>query len=596
MVRVSKFALVALFLGVTIYTLWSQSLTTPADALSRAFKLSRSTEAANADPFVRITLRDQTLRHWGQLIKAQLLEKQGKHSEAIAHYRRISERTPASLDARVAVLRLEQELDPIALSKEISSLEETAQRVRRKDMLAEIALLRAKQAEHNGDFAQAFKRYREVRRTHRNPDVLKRARAAFDKLTRTQPTLLDNADTPSLLDEARIRFREKDYLGALEVVERLKTQNKSPHFEAMLLEEKILRKESRHEEADRLLLIISADGEQGTADKAMMRIAKNHWNVDNHHRALQFLDNLKTRFPKSDQRDEALYVEARILEEIKQLAEAKKIYEQLAKEGRDPLLQIRALNRIAWLYLRSENIIFAVKSFAKVASVPVDAENKRQRKIEDEQKHARFWQGYALSQLTKEDRKTQSFQEPRDILVTLAENSPFHYYGFLARSFLELPTPNEPQSNAECLEEIPENLLATLAALHSAKLVNFSRYEIDWHLAGKDSARTTDSAIRERTRAYLYSNYGNTGLGISLAQRQLARDLENCRELLVQLSFPLPFLNEFRSAAKTHSIPLELLFSVARTESKFDPEAISPVGARGIVQLMRGHSEPRRIK
>lgn len=49
---------------------------------------------------------------------------------------------------------------------------------------------------------------------------------------------------------------------------------------------------------------------------------------------------------------------------------------------------------------------------------------------------------------------------------------------------------------------------------------------------------------------------------------------------------PAGLRSVFATAAARHGVPVALLASVARTESGFDPGAVSPVGAEGLMQLM----------
>jgi len=55
-----------------------------------------------------------------------------------------------------------------------------------------------------------------------------------------------------------------------------------------------------------------------------------------------------------------------------------------------------------------------------------------------------------------------------------------------------------------------------------------------------------------------------------------------------RVSTPLPVYlsNAITDAAKTHGVDPRLLVAVARRESRFNPNAVSPVGACGIMQLM----------
>jgi peptidoglycan DL-endopeptidase CwlO len=47
-----------------------------------------------------------------------------------------------------------------------------------------------------------------------------------------------------------------------------------------------------------------------------------------------------------------------------------------------------------------------------------------------------------------------------------------------------------------------------------------------------------------------------------------------------------PYARLFESAASRHGVPATLLAAVARQESAYDPNAVSPAGARGLMQLM----------
>ena len=54
----------------------------------------------------------------------------------------------------------------------------------------------------------------------------------------------------------------------------------------------------------------------------------------------------------------------------------------------------------------------------------------------------------------------------------------------------------------------------------------------------------------------------------------------------VDLRFPVVFTEEFKNASEESGLSVEALLAVARRESALSPDAVSEVGARGLMQLM----------
>ncbi|WP_444463949.1 transglycosylase SLT domain-containing protein [Rhodobacter capsulatus] len=78
--------------------------------------------------------------------------------------------------------------------------------------------------------------------------------------------------------------------------------------------------------------------------------------------------------------------------------------------------------------------------------------------------------------------------------------------------------------------------------------------------------------------ARLAEDWGNAHLMLLLAKRAATDGV-----VLLRAYYPLPELNP-----EGLVVPEELALSIARRESEFDPAVISPVGARGMMQLMPG--------
>lgn len=65
---------------------------------------------------------------------------------------------------------------------------------------------------------------------------------------------------------------------------------------------------------------------------------------------------------------------------------------------------------------------------------------------------------------------------------------------------------------------------------------------------------------------------------------RLVSEIEHWDDL--QLRFPLPYEREVDAAARQAQLPSEWIYTVLRTESLYDPRAVSRVGALGLLQLM----------
>jgi hypothetical protein len=59
-------------------------------------------------------------------------------------------------------------------------------------------------------------------------------------------------------------------------------------------------------------------------------------------------------------------------------------------------------------------------------------------------------------------------------------------------------------------------------------------------------------------------------------------------DYMLSVAYPTPHLQAVEAAAKRYNVPAELIYAVMKKESNFDADAVSSVGARGLMQLMPG--------
>ncbi len=96
----------------------------------------------------------------------------------------------------------------------------------------------------------------------------------------------------------------------------------------------------------------------------------------------------------------------------------------------------------------------------------------------------------------------------------------------------------------------------------------------EWYKVLQDS-----DASRKESLASFASERGWYRMAIDGANKAKAWDR-------LDLRFPMPYMDTFNRYASSKNVPSTELMAIARRESAFMPSALSPVGARGLMQLM----------
>ena len=195
-----------------------------------------------------------------------------------------------------------------------------------------------------------------------------------------------------------------------------------------------------------------------------------------------------------------------------------------------------------------------------IEQAPVSLKNKA---------NYRYWLARALEQTGQPMQATVLYRQ-------LAQER--HYYGFMAsariNAFPSLKNNPAPKDVATIAKLAPTP--ATLRAVEFFRLNRATEARREWYylLTHIPNEQVTDAGIL----AYEWGLYDQA---ISSFARSGYRDDVGRR-------FPLAFNEVFSEKAQLHNIPTSFAMAIARRESSFRSDAISPVGAAGLMQLMPG--------
>jgi soluble lytic murein transglycosylase len=149
------------------------------------------------------------------------------------------------------------------------------------------------------------------------------------------------------------------------------------------------------------------------------------------------------------------------------------------------------------------------------------------------------------------------------------------YYSFLAAERIGRPY----SFNNQPLTALDPGPLQGMPAVRRIDELRFHEKQNLAHSEWYKVLEDAPDAQRKQELALLASNRGWHRMAIDAAARAEAWDA-------LEVRFPTPYSGIFKQHASTWQVPSTELMAIARRESAFYPQARSPVGARGLMQIM----------
>ena len=318
---------------------------------------------------------------------------------------------------------------------------------------------------------------------------------------------------------------------------------------------------------------------------AKLTLARAVWTEHQPTQANLILQNLETEIKARYPIDESLLIRARIAEEAGDLKTALALLSQINTDRiSDRDLRIKILWIRAWDLRKVGKSKEAISQFEQLA---------RTEQSFSTLMRAHYWLARSQAENNIADRATAEYE-------WLTENDPMGYYGLLAYRALKRPMP----APLRMASAVPAGSLlkgngSTSKSSSTSSIAESGRVFFDWLVACNEGelARAYLDQISASSRGAMNAEqvtdllqlYAKAGSYQTLFSRlsELAPDLrKKILETHPELIFPQPWRPYVMSAAGQFDVPAELIYSIMRQESSFNPTSRSSADAFGLMQLI----------
>jgi soluble lytic murein transglycosylase-like protein len=352
-----------------------------------------------------------------------------------------------------------------------------------------------------------------------------------------------------------------------------------------------------------------------------LQIADLHRARGAHSRAEQILVRLTQRRDLPEVRAQALLRLGRLAFHRHQFKNARQIYEDLARDHADTEAAKLGEFESAELEYYARDYFYASEKMLSLAEAhPKDelapkalwmggwsaylagsstaAISAFSRLLSAEDPDMREAAQYWIARAYERDGKSE---HAIDGYLHLLEDSPLAYYGLLARSRLDalgvstpiatVSPPPAPPSVDDAIALLGPDRPVTIdraIALFRAKLTSEAVEEL---LAAADEYRRLRHDVGMSVVVDLFRIFERDSWVFLLARRLAENGADRDPDepdvwRLWRYAYPRPFPEEVEKAARQNGADPLFVYSIMRTESLFRPDAVSAVGARGLMQIM----------
>lgn len=548
---------------------------TPRELFTEAYALFSQNHPAEAESlFAKSLNRGSPLEDYSLYYLGEILLSRGDADGAGKYFGQVKQQFPQSVWAPRADLQIAKIM---LAAKNVAGAREGLNEIQNKTPTREIAdearflLGRTYELEREPKLAHSL--FQELRRASPLSPWAAKAREAVLRLRKEHPQQFELTTAEALADEAELLLNERQFEAAEKLYRKALqlTPREGPRPRLLRRLAQVYLDSRRRDEAIPLLGEIARDyGGSPEAPEALYYLARIYWNRDENLKALEVFGQLQDRYPQNNFSDFAHFSSARIQESLGKTEEAQRLYQDFTKKyPRSPLLD-EATWRLAWLlYLKADH----AEAYAVFKRLAEARRGTRYRTA------ALYWQGRTAERMGRTEDAKQSFLK----ILSVAEDS--YYKGPAAKRLDKLGV-----AHPESPSPPPSGDSGAVPTLGPAGQFHLSRArelaEISLHqLAVRELDEIRNRGVEDATlKLFLAREYArNRDYARSIA---IANQIADSPGALSRYRYPLAYWESIRKVSDSAGLDPYLVLALIRQESLFDPKALSPASAHGLMQLL----------
>lgn len=526
--------------------------------------------------------------------RGETLRLKGEKDKALQTFRDLVQKHPLSLLVPKAQLQTaELLLEGGEAAEAVSLCEQMIRGNGSRDAAVQARLLMAEAREKAQNWAEAAKLYQEVWLRHPLHPKAKTARGKYETLLKEKKIPAIAVPPETAFRRTQALYQARLYDTALGEMDRLEgfPQESYPvgyageswiddfYFQRGMIS--FWRK--RYFQAEEAFLLVVRNARQKEAsEKAYYWRCRALERLGRGEEALRLAGEFPAAYPGGIYGDRVLQLKAQILEDRGNIEEAVAAYQEVAAKFPKGSLVLPSLWKAGWLLLQKDDAAAAIRVWETVETFKT-ASPWSEKSL--------YWIGKARERMGNTDLAEKAFQR-------LRQEFPAAYHTQLAmgRGASPLPgrgfspvrdappaaiqTPPGPGGEEKNLRLKKGRLLSRLSLFKEA-LEELEATEANG-AAGEEMRLEVSRLFREM------GEYHRSNLLVrrNFAVRPLTSNLSPREQTLQLLAYPLGNPAWINRYAESRDLDPALLCAVILEESRFDPQALSVAGARGLMQIM----------